>query len=231
MRNGVGELGYGVHMRRYVLGFLFLCSVPIGSARADSASIATLEVIRGTGSVEVVKDGRAGPAEAGMKLFQGDEIRTGEKVAVRISYADGSKQILAAKTRLKVFLTNTGIPSPGFLEGAVENEVQPREKPAARPKFVIRTKALVLGVRGTQFVVHTGPKGLEVHTLKGVVEAGRNESELGTDRAIPIRQAFEIKLDGEKIPAAATPFDPNEFLGMLAQKYPEVAQILSDSAK
>jgi hypothetical protein len=207
--------------------FVALLFCAIANA-APPSPVAIIESVEGTGQVTLVRGGKSYATHKADSLYEADELRTTEKVAARISYKDGSRQIMASKTRLKIHVLAGGVPAPEFIEGAVESEVPPASKPSGKPRFFFRAKSVVLGVRGTEFVVHTGPKGLEVHTLKGVVEAVSDERDLGTPKAIQINQAFEVVgISGTRIPTPSA-FVPQEFLGKLAQKYPEVAKLLKE---
>jgi hypothetical protein len=211
---------------------LALLMMIVSAHAAGIPQVGSIEAIVGSGSVTLTRGGKATQVQrrgnSKLELFERDVIETGESVAVRILYKDGSRQLLAAKSCVRLFIRD-GVPAPEFIEGAVLSQVTPSPKPSGKPRFLFRTKSVVLGVRGTEFVVHTGPKGLEVHTLKGVVEAVRDEHDFGTAKGIQIKEAFEIVgIAGNQIPAPSA-FVPAEFLGKVAEKYPELGKLLKEN--
>jgi hypothetical protein len=210
--------------------FILLIAVSQASAAGPATPVGKVEVIVGAGPVQLERSGKTYAVRKDTALYENDGLKTGDHVALRIRYREGSSQIMASKTHLKLHFSAEGVPAPEFIEGAVDNVIPPTTQTVTRPRFLIRAKSVILGVRGTDFVVHTGPKGLEIHTLEGVVEAGREEKDLFTPKAVQIKKSFEVKMNGDEfVPPSA--FVPAEFLAHVAEKYPEVAQILKLPAR
>jgi hypothetical protein len=121
---------------------------------------------------------------------EGDEVRPTERVrtdattSVTLKYVDGSSIKVGPGSDLQVEKSKKGVQSTLLAAGYVHGEVQrkPPSPSGAKPKirFLVRTKAAVMGVRGTQFVAAIDAvQGVaEFHTLEGTVEVAKSAEAL-----------------------------------------------------
>jgi len=127
----------------------------------------------------VVPDGETTPRPlaAGATLRAGDLLRTGAEASATVRFADGSRLMVVPGTTLKVGrLLSIGRPavpdiSVQLIEGTSELRVPPTSAPTRR--FEVRTPAVNLGVRGTEFRAGVEPAGerSRLEVLEGRVAA------------------------------------------------------------
>lgn len=68
----------------------------------------------------------------------------------------------------------------------------------SKPRFLIRTKAAVMGVRGTEFVIAVDSTGMttQVHTLEGMVDVAANETALMSGSGVSVPSGHFIEATG-----------------------------------
>jgi hypothetical protein len=111
-----------------------------------------------TGAVSVERAGATLPAAIGDHVFQSDTIVTAPDGSVGITFADNSMMSLGPDSRLALdqfrfdTTTHDGVFNSSLQKGtlAVKSGQIVRQTPEA---MHIRTPAVLLGVRGTEFVV------------------------------------------------------------------------------
>ncbi len=117
------------------------------------------EVMRVQGVAEVIHatGGASLAIEAGASLQAGDQIRTGSDSNLTLRFADGSRLMVMANSRLTL-ATMAAYGKSGVTDtrtrlqsGQVETQVTPLRGPAAR--YEIITPVIAVGVRGTDFRV------------------------------------------------------------------------------
>jgi len=132
--------------------------MPVAWLRAE-ASVATVAFISGHARRET---GAAEPAllAAGDTLNPGDTLVTDDDASVTLRLADDSRVLVAGGSRVRmesllVFgrsgVVNTRL---GVDKGETDSRVNPTRAPGSR--YDVRTPALTLGVRGTEFRVRVG---------------------------------------------------------------------------
>lgn len=111
-----------------------------------------------TSGVQVLRDGRAIIARSGLKLEEGDVIRTGRRARVGITLSDDTRMALGPNSSIKLdeyeydrrrqigrSVTSINRGSLGITSGNITR--------TGRDRMRIRTPTSTLGVRGTTFVV------------------------------------------------------------------------------
>lgn len=142
---------------------------------AGAQEVGTVAVAQGT--AEIGRAGAATPAEVGMPVMRGDELRTGSPGQLRVVFQDDSVLNLADDTRIvvdeQVFAPEQGRfwSTVRMLQGKVRAAVSNyyRQPGAA---YELETPTAVAGVRGTMFAVayDTSTQTTEVVGIDGYVE-------------------------------------------------------------
>lgn len=115
------------------------------SSASQAAPVTKVTFLQG--EVRVGKEGAGEPVKMDQVVSIGDTVRTGPKSLAIVTLHDGSLLKLKADTELTIGKTK-GAPDLTLRAGGVFAEVKPQRKGSP---FVIRTKAVVMGVRGTRF--------------------------------------------------------------------------------
>lgn len=118
------------------------------------------------------------PAEVGMRVGAGTNMRTGESGYLALRLPDGSLMTLPARSssHIDVLQRYPALEGQDFSlrleEGRIESYTEPQRGPAAR--YRIDTPTAVIGVRGTDFRVgHDSEQGAtRAETTKGAVGVG-----------------------------------------------------------
>ncbi|MCA1661400.1 MAG: FecR domain-containing protein [Novosphingobium sp.] len=110
------------------------------------------------GEVSVLRNGTAIAAQPGLKLEQGDVVRTGKTGRVGIAFLDNTRMALGPASRITLsefsydrarqtgsFVTRVDRGSLGVVSGNIAK--------SRRDAMRVRTPTSMLGVRGTRFVV------------------------------------------------------------------------------
>jgi hypothetical protein len=149
-------------------------------------------------------DGKARTVRVGDGLQLGDSFQTGEKASARVAFEQGVQLLLPPGTLVRLGEEDVVGPGGGMNVPRVEVEkgelrvmVETSTKPAAeaeteaakRPlKFLVRTKAAVLGVRGTDFVVSVADDHTNVRMVSGTVELATEPRAIGMGQTVKIGQ-------------------------------------------
>ncbi|MDC8785364.1 FecR family protein [Roseateles koreensis] len=136
-----------------------LASLALGLPTAhadDNAAIGRIK--RVSGQVTVERGGQSLPVQSGMTLQQGDRLRTGADGAAGLTLNDDS--LLTAGPNSSLLLSNFSFNSTTY-EGALEvnlssgslHMVSGLIAKKSPEKVSIKARSVVLGVRGTEFIV------------------------------------------------------------------------------
>jgi len=144
---------------------------------SHQVTMAEAVFVRGDASVQPEGEATPRPLAAGTALRTGDLLRTGADASATVRFADGSRLMVVPGTTLKVGrLLSIGKPavpdiSVQLIEGTSELRVPPTSAPTRR--FEVRTPAVNLGVRGTEFRAGVDPAGerSRLEVLEGRVAA------------------------------------------------------------
>lgn len=153
-----------------VLWFLVL-SV---AAAAEDVPEAVATLYSATGSVSLVSQGVAHPAEAGTLLYEGDRLLTGSGARAAIRFTDGGRMFLAEGSELDVFLyrypasVNTPAKAELRLVNGAFRAITGLIGRQAAPDFKVHTSVATIGIRGTDFWGGYRPDGaVEVAMFSG----------------------------------------------------------------
>jgi hypothetical protein len=108
------------------------------------------------------------------------------------------------------------------MEGAGRVIVPKTHETPRRIKFVVKTPAATIGVRGTDFVVDARDNGkdIELHTLEGSVDAAKSVQNLIHKDIVAVEGGFTIHaLDSKPLPQPKS-FDVKQFTTELNRREP-----------
>lgn len=195
--------------------------------------------ISGTGTASLKWGSKEISLKSGQRFPFGSVLTTGNESSVVMLFPDSSKLIVFAESEVKVEEWTGSLQAARLHFGRIRASVPPAripEKGKGPLRFLVRTKAAVLGVRGTEFVMDYDSvlESLKVHTLSGSVEVARDEDELFVDQGIRVDagQGLEASSKGIGTPIS---FDPKELAAALhptaARKRPEQLSIAEPAPK
>ncbi len=128
----------------------------LGAAGAGAADVGRIKVA--TGAVTIQRGGTSMPAEVGARLQQGDALRTGADGSVGITMNDdsvlsaGPNSVLSLDAFTLDPTTSRGRFDASLNRGSL-SVVSGRIAKQAPDAMTVRTPTMILGVRGTEFVV------------------------------------------------------------------------------
>ncbi len=169
---------------------LIPCSPRCFAAGAQPSLHAVLESIEGGKTVTLMRGGKKKDVGKGVGIFPGESIQTGPKVSAVLRYPDESKVMIAFDTQYQVEELEEGTQWNRLKYGSVRGIIQKAvNADSHKPKFLIRTKSAVIGVRGTDFVMSQPIKGAaQVHTLEGVVDVGKDPLTVMSGKGVPLTE-------------------------------------------
>lgn len=159
-------------------------------------------------------------------LFPGDVLDTDGHPKAVVRFQDGAELELSEKTRLRLVASDAARFTVELTHGRVrgrfkkiKEEVKKKSKDS-KPRFILRTKAAVLGVRGTEFVASAlANADAQFHTLEGTVEVAKSSEALlaGEAAQVPAGQ-FVAASEATGVTAPQT-FDIAQFESSLDQAF------------
>ena len=211
-----------------VCSFVFFLPFALAQGRP------TIESIEGDKIVVVITATGNRVGSAGTKIDFGDRIKTGPYASAKIRYPDGSKLLIGRATEMEVQENASGTQFNQIHSGEVRGIIK---KPKAlqsmpqttAPRFVIRSKAAVMGVRGTDFVYNLQEEAAkaQIHTLDGTVEVAKDEAALMKGEGIPVRKDQFITADQNKV-YVPEKFDREAYMKNLVQSEPEFVELIKN---
>lgn len=205
--------------------FAFLSAVPVWSGNGP-----VIESIEGDKVVVVKtpKGNRVGTR--GTEIEFGDRVKTGPHASAKIRYPDGSKLLIGRATEMEVQKNENGVQwnelHSGEIRGIIKKPDVPQEnRPDGKkplPRFIVRTRSAVMGVRGTDFVYNVDETAArsQVHTLDGVVEVAKDEPTLLDGKGVEVYRDQYVTADPAKIEPPKS-FDRDTYVSRLEQQQPE----------
>ncbi|PCI01569.1 MAG: hypothetical protein COB79_03885 [Zetaproteobacteria bacterium] len=152
---------------------LFICSAQPVIADDINGIVASPTIVRILGSVKVFRQNRFERAYPGMKLKQGDEIRTGRRGRAYIDFPDNSRVKLGIRSR---FLVRDWSEKEGvftstlrIFQGAFRYTAGLLTSGMTARRTSLSTRTAVLGVRGTDFWGRVGKDKTFFLLLEGEV--------------------------------------------------------------
>lgn len=134
---------------------------PAASAAQVSSPVAHAGMVkRSVGSATLERQGKVAPAKAGDKVQVGDVLRTGAEGIVGLTLADDTRLVVGPNSELVVSAfnfdstTNDGNLLASLWRGTL-NVITGLIGKKDPEKVKVQTRTVVLGVRGTEFIVDT----------------------------------------------------------------------------
>jgi hypothetical protein len=158
----------------------------------------------------------------GTPVNVGDRVKTGARASAKVLYPDGSKLLIGKATEVEIQESTNGQQfnelHSGEVRGIIKKARNPDQK--APPRFIIRTRSAVMGVRGTDFVFDfdQATSKTELRTLDGAVEVARNEAALMEGKGFVVRRDEMLSGNAEAIQA------PQKFDRRIYDKMLEISQ-------
>ena len=185
-----------------------------------------LKSISGAKAVPVFKGSQNRQVKEGDELEYGEELKTPEGVSLVLLYSDASQVNVSPKSDFTIEEYTDGTQWNKLREGTVRALISKVVIPKNnKPKFLIRTRSAVLGVRGTEFVMvmDLGSSTAQVHTLEGTVEVAKDELTVlnGKGALIKEGQFIEGGPHGLSLPQS---FNKQEFLERLDSSGSQASQ-------
>jgi hypothetical protein len=217
------------------LSFMLFLLVPtLAGAASKEAPGIRLDLIQGspTHDIAVHRSGGSHGQDSDLRVKEGeflqakDELKTGPGESVRVVFPDGSQLWVGGSTLVRV---NSGIAEGGqsiqlihLMEGSGRIIVPKTYGTSRKIKFVVKTPAATIGVRGTDFVVdaHQDGKDVELHTLEGTVDAAKSIKKLIRKDVVAVASGFTIHALEQKPIPQPTPFDVSEYTAALNKREP-----------
>ncbi len=195
-----------------------------------------IEAIEGDRTVVVKTADGNRVAAVGAELRFGDRVKTGAKASVKMRFPDGSKLLIGRYSEVTIIPQTEGIQAISLARGEVRGVVRPsatvlQDPKSARIRFMIRTKAATLGVKGTDFVTQVqGDQAVsKFYTLDGSVQVARTEAEILAGKGTTIGAGMSARADETAI-EAARPFNKEMYLEALASSQPDFGGLMKDDA-
>jgi hypothetical protein len=147
-------------MKSRVIALMLPMVLALGIAVAAAEDAGQIKTSKGTAQIE--RAGKKLPANVGQVVQQGDVVTTGADGAVGITFRDnslvsiGPDSVLAIDRFVFDSTTHQGNFDASLKQGtlAVVSGKLAKQSPEA---MKVKTPAAILGVRGTEFLVRTGP--------------------------------------------------------------------------
>jgi hypothetical protein len=199
------------------------------ATESTTSAVIRLDTIEGAHDITVRRGQKQLHLKEGETLKPKDEVVTGPKESVRITFPDGSQFWVGRATTVRVF---SGVAEGGHpiqfihvIEGAGRVLVRKSYETTKKIKFVVKTKATTMGVRGTDFVVTAQSSGKEIdlHTLEGSVDAAKDVQSLINHKGISVNGGYMIHaFDTQPLPTPQS-FDVQQYQAALNQQQPAFA--------
>lgn len=196
---------------------------------AEKVAKPTIDAIDGDDLVVIRTAQGNRPAKVGAALSSGDRIKTGPASSLRVKYPDGSTLIIGSLSEVAIQeIGPVKKVSLGYGQTRAviqKSSLQEKLKNAPTHRFLVKTPTATMGVRGTDFVTESvKAKGFagastQLHTLEGVVDVARNESDLTQGKFTSVTQGNQVAADTTGI-QNAQPFDRAKFVDELKSEQP-----------
>ncbi len=150
---------------------LLFIGLGLPAAEAQDVFVAKVEYI--SGEVFVGRDGSWRSAEAGMRLVEGQHVRTGPSSRVRLRFIDGSSMQMGQHARAVVerYRTDAGLGLVDALLELVRGRARfiVRKLRRADANYRVRMRTVLIGVRGTDILAQADAGVEHVALVEGRV--------------------------------------------------------------
>ncbi len=157
--------------------FGILNNAPYAQQPPPNESAGEVVFVAGSATRQTVNSAPQAIAK-GLKLVQGDVLRTDEKAYVYVRMSDGGLLVLRPQSHLRIDHWRYNAERPELseikytLNSGVARYVSGRGSQAAKDKFRFNTTLAAIGVRGTDFTVLSNPDLTQVSVRSGGVIVG-----------------------------------------------------------
>lgn len=187
---------------------IFCSAIGLGLPSVAGAQAQTVSVDASAGEVMFVAGsanqqpptGVARSVVKGLKLAQGDVIRTGSDAYVYVRMADAGLLVVRPQSELRIDRWSYDAQRPELseikytLQSGVARYVSGRGSQAAKDKFRFNTSLAAIGVRGTDFTVLAQPNLTQVSVRSGSIIMGSLGSGCKTEGIGPCEGEGTIEL-------------------------------------
>ena len=166
---------------RHVVGALMALGILTGASHAQQPppdeSAGEVVFVAGAATRQAA-NAASQPIAKGLKLVQGDLLRTDDQAYVYVRMADGGLLVLRPQSHLRIDHWRYNPQRPELseikytLHSGVARYVSGRGSQAAKDKFRFNTTLAAIGVRGTDFTVLSSPELTQVSVRSGGVVVG-----------------------------------------------------------
>ncbi len=158
---------------------------------------------------------------------------TEEKQSARLIYEDGTEVVMSENSAVTLEPRDQdGVISTKLEQGVVKTQVIPKKSKLQQKnfRFLVKTKGVVLGVRGTEFWVQYDSKAdeVKVNTLEGKVEAAKTSNDLQRGVTVALNPNFELRTQKGNFDSPK-PFDPTGFSKNMQSQHREMHQMIVQS--
>jgi hypothetical protein len=174
----------------------------------------------------------------GEKLPFWTSVQTSPRAAMKVKYPDGSVLVIGRDSKMEIQPKQNGTQFNRLDWGQVRAQIEKAPLAAgvdaakAPPRFVIRTKTAVMGVRGTDFVAgfEATTQKAQLHTIDGVVDFGTDEQSVMAWKGTPVSAGQEISLGGTEAPAVVA-YDTRKYVSGISTAQPEMMALANARKK
>jgi hypothetical protein len=175
----------------------------------QTVTVAEVVFCQGNAVIKRIGQGGAESAVVGAQVGAGDRVQTAADASVTLRFADGSRLMLVPSSEVAVLhllaLGKQQVPSVRLelQEGSTELRVAPT--PSAKRSFEVKTQAVNLGVRGTDFRARVDASGrqawLEVMEGRVAAQAGSGAQLVSAGQGLVAEEHQTLKPPKALLPA------------------------------
>ena len=207
---------------------ILLLSSVVWSSAAFSAPSIRLYTLFGAQSLEVKRGNSTTTIKEGDTLVPHDEFKTGPEVSARLVFPDQSQVWVGRSSSVQINSAGEVMQLVYLNSGQIRIQVpkSPVAQSQRKIKFIVRTPATTMGVRGTDFVVDSSQNGksYQLHTLEGDVLAAHSNQEIIKENGVTVSTGNFISGEANHpIPQPAA-FDVGKYELALNKQQPEFSK-------
>lgn len=165
---------------------------------------------------------------SGQSITLPARIQTDAKTSAVVSFPGGTQSIISGNTDLEIEKPKNGTQWNKLHSGFVRTEVAKSKAAKSTGKFLFgfRTKAAVMGVRGTVFDIEESPaqKKTELKTLEGDVQVAKDEKTLSSGKGMSVTESQALAVNAGKIESPIA-FNKEDYLDKLQNLRPDLMKL------
>lgn len=218
-------------VNRFIFAGSLLVGLTVISMSAFGAGELSGVVTAVSGDVKLRVGAKSTPAHVGLKVNEKDHLQTGPGGMVQVRYSDGNSFTVYEKASVKVSeyrlsQSKTLSSSIDVAYGKLRFFVNPKGDTKKNVKF--RSKAAVMGIRGTSGIISVEPGGrTQLHVISGRVEVFNPQL---PNLKIPVNALTMTRLEPAEAPAPPVAVSAEVMNGLVPQA-PKGGAFSDDSAQ